>query len=45
MDANLIFDLGMHRGEDTELYLKKGFRVVAVDADAELCEQARALRR
>ena len=42
MDANLIFDLGMHRGEDTELYLKKGFRVVAVDADAELCEQARA---
>jgi FkbM family methyltransferase len=40
MDQKLIFDLGMHRGEDTAFYLRKGFRVVAVDADPELCERA-----
>jgi FkbM family methyltransferase len=32
----LIFDLGMHRGEDTEFYLNKGFSVVAVEADPDL---------
>jgi FkbM family methyltransferase len=37
MDNRLIYDLGMHKGEDTEFYLKKGFRVVAVDANPELC--------
>ena len=35
----LIFDLGMHIGQDTEFYLEKGFRVVAVDANAGLCAQ------
>ena len=29
---DLIFDIGMHIGQDTEVYLKKGFRVVAVEA-------------
>lgn len=29
---DLIFDLGANRGEDTEFYLAKGFRVVAVEA-------------
>jgi FkbM family methyltransferase len=28
---NLIFDLGAHRGEDTSYYLRRGFRVVAVE--------------
>lgn len=28
----LIMDVGMHLGKDTEFYLKKGFRVVAVEA-------------
>jgi FkbM family methyltransferase len=37
MDNRLIYDLGMHKGEDTEYYLKKGFRVVAVDANPDLC--------
>lgn len=32
----LIFDIGMHRGEDAEFYLLKGFRVVGVEADPEL---------
>lgn len=34
---DLIFDLGLHRGEDTAFYLKKGFRVVGVDANPVLC--------
>jgi FkbM family methyltransferase len=40
MENDLIFDLGMHVGQDTEFYLKKGFRVVAVEADPELCTGA-----
>lgn len=34
---DLIFDVGMHRGEDTEFYLKKGFQVVGVEANESLC--------
>lgn len=37
MRNDLVFDIGLHEGQDTEFYLKKGFRVVAVDANAELC--------
>lgn len=33
---DLIFDVGMHKGEDTEFYLRKGFRVVAFEADPDL---------
>jgi FkbM family methyltransferase len=40
MERNLIFDLGLHEGQDTELYLKKGFSVVALDANAGLCAKA-----
>jgi FkbM family methyltransferase len=29
---DLIFDVGLHKGEDTDFYLKKGFRVVAFEA-------------
>src|SRR4051794_13552031 len=36
---DLIFDIGFHLGEDTEFYLKKGFRVVAVEANPELAEK------
>jgi len=35
---DLIFDVGLHRGEDTEFYLKKGFRVVAFEANGELVD-------
>ena len=38
----LIYDIGLHKGEDSEFYLKKGFRVVGVDADPDHCEYARA---
>ena len=37
--TDLIFDLGLHRGEDTEFYLAKGYRVVAVDASKRMCEE------
>src|SRR5918911_1707382 len=30
---DLIFDLGANQGEDSEFYLAKGFRVVAVEAN------------
>ena len=30
---DLLYDVGMHRGEDAEFYLRKGFRVIGFDAD------------
>ena len=33
MVPNLIYDVGLHLGEDSEFYLKKGFNVVAVEAN------------
>lgn len=33
--ADLIYDVGMHKGEDTAYYLKKGFRVVGFEANPE----------
>lgn len=34
-DNRLIFDVGIHRGEDTAYYLKRRFRVVGIEADPE----------
>lgn len=33
---DLIYDIGMHKGEDTDYYLKKGFRVIGFEADPDL---------
>jgi FkbM family methyltransferase len=33
MTNDLIFDVGLHHGEDTAYYLAKGYRVVAFEAD------------
>jgi FkbM family methyltransferase len=33
---DLIYDVGLHKGEDAEFYLRKGFRVVAFEANREL---------
>jgi FkbM family methyltransferase len=33
--SDLIYDVGMHKGEDTAYYLKKGFRVVGFEANPE----------
>jgi FkbM family methyltransferase len=38
----LIMDVGMHSGKDTEFYLRKGFDVVAIEANPALVEQARS---
>jgi FkbM family methyltransferase len=35
---SLIFDIGCHKGEDTDFYLKRGHVVVAVEANPILCE-------
>ncbi len=41
LKRKLIFDVGMHTGQDTEFYLAKGFWVVAVEANPELVEEGR----
>lgn len=32
---NLVYDVGMHKGEDSDYYLKKGFQVVGFEASPE----------
>jgi FkbM family methyltransferase len=39
--VTIIYDVGMHNGDDTAYYLQKGCKVVAIEADPALCEQAR----
>lgn len=41
-DPRLVFDIGMHKGEDSAFYLAAGYRVVAVEASEQLCERVRA---
>jgi FkbM family methyltransferase len=36
---DLIYDFGMHSGSDTEFYLAKGFRVVAIEANPQIAER------
>lgn len=38
---NLIYDVGMHDGDDTDYYLRKGFDVVAFDANPDNIAAAR----
>jgi FkbM family methyltransferase len=38
---DLVYDVGMNRGEDTEFYLKKGYRVVGFEADPQLVSYCR----
>lgn len=40
--APLVFDVGMNNGDDTAYYLRRGFSVVAVEANPALCEAARS---
>ena len=41
MDSNLIYDIGMHKGKDTEFYLKKGFKVIGVEANPILVDMCK----
>ena len=38
---DLIYDVGMHRGEDAEFYLKKGYDVVGFEANPDLVASAK----
>jgi FkbM family methyltransferase len=38
---DLIFDIGMHTGVDTQYYLELGYRVVAVEANPDLVKESR----
>jgi len=38
---DLVYDIGMHHGEDTAYYLAKGYRVVAFEAHPELVRKCR----
>ena len=38
--GEIIYDFGMNEGSDTDYYLAKGFKVVAVEANSMLCSQA-----
>lgn len=42
MPEPLIFDIGANRGQDTRFYIAKGFRVVSVEANPNLCEEISA---
>jgi FkbM family methyltransferase len=41
MNSKLIYDVGMNKGEDTAYYLHCGYRVVAVEANPLLLDQAK----
>ncbi|HEY8519698.1 MAG TPA: FkbM family methyltransferase [Gammaproteobacteria bacterium] len=40
MENRLIYDIGMHMGEDAAFYLAKGFEVVGIEANPDLCAAA-----
>ncbi len=39
--SDLIYDVGLHRGTDSAFYLRKGFRVVGIEASPGLVDLAR----
>jgi FkbM family methyltransferase len=39
--ADLIYDVGMHNGDDTAFYLHQGYRVVAIEANPAFVEPAK----
>src|ERR1700730_4128983 len=41
MIPNLIYDVGMHVGEDTNFYIDRGFRVVGIEANPQLVARIR----
>jgi FkbM family methyltransferase len=40
-NKKLVFDLGFHNGDDTDYYLSKGFRVIAVEANPDLVAEGK----
>ena len=39
---DLVFDIGMHNGEDTDFYLTKGYRVIGFEANPRLADECRS---
>jgi FkbM family methyltransferase len=39
MNSNLVFDIGANNGDDSEVYLRQGYKVIAVEANPDLCIQ------
>lgn len=37
--APLVYDVGMNNGDDADYYLKKGYRVIGIDANPRSCAQ------
>jgi len=40
-ESQIIYDIGAHKGLDTAYYLQKGYKVVAVEANPDLCSYLR----
>jgi len=40
-NKDLVYDVGMHKGEDTDYYLEKGFNVIGFEADPNLAAHCR----
>jgi FkbM family methyltransferase len=41
LNSKLVYDVGVHRGDDTAYYLHKGFRVVGVEANPVMADHLR----
>jgi FkbM family methyltransferase len=41
MDSKLIYDVGVHNGDDTAYYLHKGYRVVGIEANPDIAATLR----
>lgn len=41
VDSGLVYDVGAHLGQDSDFYLKLGYRVVAIEANPELVARLR----
>ena len=42
LNERLVYDIGLHKGEDADFYLKKGFSVIAFEANPSLIEYCKA---
>jgi FkbM family methyltransferase len=41
LETDLIYDVGLHNGNDTAYYLSQGYRVIGIEADSTLVDNAR----
>jgi len=41
MQSDLVYDVGVHNGNDTAFYLERSYRVVGIEADGRLLERLR----